>query len=109
MEEKLSSQKCVPCEGGVEPLNQEEAQKILAQVSGNWHLGENKIFADFKFKDFKEAIAFANKVGDIAEGEGHHPDILIGYGRVKVETWTHAIGGLSINDFILASKIDEIK
>lgn len=109
MSKELSSQKCAPCEGGVEPLNREQAEKLLSQVSKNWHLEDKKIYADFKFKNFKEAMSFANRVGDIAEAEGHHPDILVGYGRVRVETWTHAIGGLSINDFILASKIDELK
>lgn len=108
MEEKLSSQKCVPCEGGVEPLNKDQAEKLLAQISKNWHFEEKKISADFKFRNFKEAMSFVNKVAEIAEAEGHHPDILVGYGRVKIETWTHAIGGLSINDFILASKIDII-
>ena len=108
MNEKLANKKCVPCEGGTLPLTEEETNKLLAQISANWHLIGNKIFAEFKFKNFKEAMAFVNKVAAIAESEGHHPDIHINYSKVKFELWTHAIGGLSINDYILASKIDQI-
>lgn len=132
MNEKLANKKCVPCEGGTSPLTEEEAKKLLAQVSANWHLEENspphqtrnvkpfadekisrsgvgeRISAEFKFKNFKEAMVFVNKVADIAESEGHHPDIHINYSKVKLELWTHAISGLSINDFILASKVDSL-
>ncbi len=132
MTEKLANKKCVPCEGGTPPLTEEEAKKLLTQVSASWHLNENSpphqtrnvksfagekiphsgvgesISADFKFKNFKEAMAFVNKVAAIAESEGHHPNIYIDYSKVRLELWTHAIGSLSINDFILASKIDAI-
>lgn len=104
----LRTKKCVPCEGGVAPFNEEQAKEMLAQLGKNWNLVGKKISADFKFKDFKEAMVFINKVGDLAEAEGHHPDIYVSYNKVRLELWTHAIGGLSENDFILASKIDEI-
>lgn len=104
----LSKQKCVPCEGGTPPLTKEESEKLLAQVSDQWKLNEKSISADFKFKNFKESMAFINKVADIAESEGHHPDIYIYYAKVRLELSTHAIGGLSINDFIMASKIDTL-
>lgn len=104
----LSNQKCVPCEGGTPPLTKAEAEKLLAQVSSQWQIGYNKISADFKFKNFKESMIFVNKVAEIAESEGHHPDIHINYSKVKIELWTHAVGGLSINDFVMASKIDAL-
>ncbi len=108
MNEKLANKKCVPCKGGTLPLSKEEAKKLLAQVSTSWHLNEKSIGAEFKFKNFKEAMDFINKVAAIAESEGHHPDIHISYSRVKLKSWTHAIGGLSINDFILISKINSL-
>ena len=105
----LSEQKCVPCEGGVEPLTQEDAEKLSAQVR-DWILAEDtkQISKDLRFKNFAEALSFVNKVGEIAEQEGHHPDIAFGWGKVHITLATHAIGGLSINDFVLASKIDLI-
>lgn len=109
----LVNKKCVPCEGGVLPLSREEIKDYLDEVSppaqaGGWTLDEKaqKISKEFKFKDFIEAIDFVNRVADVAEEEGHHPDIHIYYNKIVLELWTHAIGGLSENDFILASKID---
>ena len=112
----LTKKKCVPCEGGVKPLTPDEyGAFIRAELSG-WEdvddpsasSGQGKrIEKDYKFKNFKEALYFVNKVGEIAESEGHHPDInLYGWNKVKLSLTTHAIGGLSENDFILASKID---
>ncbi len=105
----LTKQKCVPCEGGVEPMKREEFQQYLGQIS-DWEVIEDKKLAKkFKFKDFKEALAFVNKVGALAEEENHHPNIFIyGWNKVKITLTTHAIGGLSLNDFILASKIDKL-
>lgn len=90
-------------------MSQKEAEKYLADVKG-WELvGGKKIERDFKFKDFKEAMLFVNKVADLAEGEGHHPDIIVhGWNNVRFELSTHSIGGLSENDFILAAKINNI-
>ncbi|MEK7193388.1 MAG: 4a-hydroxytetrahydrobiopterin dehydratase [Patescibacteria group bacterium] len=104
----LLSKKCVPCEGGVPALTEAEAVNFLEELSDTWKLEGNKIAADFKFKDFKEAMRFINNVAVLAEKEGHHPDITVNYSKVHLVLWTHAIGGLSDNDFILAAKIDEV-
>lgn len=100
---------CGPCESGVLPIGGEEAQKYLTEVL-SWDLIDDskKIERGFKFKDFKEAMAFVNKVAELAEAEGHHPDITISWSRVTLILWTHAIGGLSENDFIMAAKINAI-
>lgn len=102
----LINKKCVPCEGGMPPLTAEEIEKYLPEVP-DWEVLDNKkIQREFKFKDFKEAMAFVNKVADLAESEGHHPDIhLHNWNKVRLELSTHAIGGLSENDFILAAKV----
>jgi 4a-hydroxytetrahydrobiopterin dehydratase len=108
---ELLSKKCVPCEGGVFPLARQESEPLMSQVPG-WELAEDatSISKTYKFKDFIGAINFVNHVAEIAEGEGHHPDIhLTGYNKVKLVHSTHAIGGLSENDFILAAKIDASK
>ncbi len=106
----LTHQKCVPCEGGTKPLAKEEARPYLEEVK-TWELkdGDKRIERKFKFKDFKEALDFVNKIGQIAEEEGHHPDIEFGWGRVDIELTTHAIKGLSVNDFILAAKINKLQ
>ncbi len=102
----LAKKKCVPCEGGP-PMSDIEAEKMLTQLK-DWKLHAGKLVKEFKFTDFNESIKFVNKIADIAEAEGHHPDITINYDKVKIELITHAVGGLSENDFILAAKIDEI-
>ncbi|MCE9586079.1 4a-hydroxytetrahydrobiopterin dehydratase [Candidatus Uhrbacteria bacterium] len=105
----LHEQKCVPCEGGTLPMTKEEAFKLAAEANGWPIAADNKsISREFVFKDFKESMAFINKVADLAESEGHHPDIHCFWNKVKLELSTHAIGGLSNNDFILASKINRI-
>ncbi len=105
----LHTKKCTPCEGGVEPMKPEEFSNYLSMIN-NWQVVEDKLIEKtFLFKDFVKAIEFINAVAQIAEEEGHHPDILLfGWNKVKIMLTTHAIGGLSINDFILASKIDRI-
>lgn len=105
----LHTKKCAPCEGGVEPMKPEEFSNYLSMIN-NWQVVEDKLIEKtFLFKDFVKAIEFINAVAQIAEEEGHHPDILLfGWNKVKIMLTTHAIGGLSINDFILASKIDRI-
>ena len=105
---ELLKKKCIPCEGlGMKPFTREEAEKYLPDVPG-WELSDDtlKISKEFKFKDFIGAINFVNKVAEVAESEGHHPDIEVHYNKVRLTNWTHAIGGLSENDFILAAKID---
>lgn len=110
MSSNLANKKCIPCEGGESPLKKEGASQYLFQLSSGWKISEeSRLWKDFKFKNFKSAISFVNKVADLAESEEHHPDILIhDYKRVKIKLWTHAIGGLHENDFILAAKIDEL-
>ncbi len=103
----LTKKKCIPCEGGVPPLSESQAQMFLSQVPG-WSLKERWITKEYQFKNFQDALRFVNRVGEVAEEEGHHPDIHIFYSRVRFDLWTHAIGGLSENDFILAAKIEEI-
>ena len=108
----LLEKKCVPCEGGVIPFDISEIHKYQKKVDG-WSLIKNQeeIFfleKEFKFKDFLESQNFVNQVGKISEEEGHHPDIMFGWGYAKIKITTHAIKGLSENDFILAAKIDKI-
>ena len=105
----LSSKHCVPCEGGTKPLSPDDYGAFLRTLSGWNDTDQNKIEKIFKFKNFKEALVFINKVGEIAETEQHHPDInLFSWNKVKLTLTTHAIKGLSENDFILAAKIEEI-
>ena len=108
---ELAKKRCIPCENGVDAYTLEEAQELMSQIDGDWMLVDEAhlLVREFRFKDFKQAMAFANKIGDIAEKENHHPDLSISWGAVSVELSTHAIGGLSENDFILAAKIDELK
>lgn len=105
---QLTQQKCVACEGGMPPLIREEAEILIKQVPG-WELSADAqmISRTYVRADFKDALAFINKIGDIAESEGHHPDIhLTDYKKVHIDLSTHAIGGLSNNDLIIAAKID---
>lgn len=106
----LASQKCLQCEGGVPPLKDEELEKLKNQLdeeAPGWELRDAKhLQKTFKFDDFKTALEFVNKIGVIAEAEGHHPNIELGWGFVKVLIWTHAIDGLSEADFVLAAKIN---
>ena len=105
----LSKKKCVPCEGGEIPLDEESAKEMKKWVNPSWELEAKNLSRGFEFKNFVEAMKFINKVAEIAESEGHHPDInLHSYKKVKIDLSTHAIGGLSGNDFILAAKIDKL-
>lgn len=107
---ELTQSRCKPCEGGVEPFSAEDVLEQLRQLSG-WRVTHEgrRIRKDWKVKNFLVGIEFFNRCAELAEAEGHHPDLHIeGYRNVWVELWTHAIGGLSENDFILAAKIDEL-
>ena len=106
---ELKDKKCAPCEGGVKPLPKAGAQRLMSELSG-WELAKDglSIQKDLVFKNFDKAMDYINMVADLAEFEGHHPDIDIRYNKVKLVLSTHAIGGLSENDFILAAKIDAI-
>lgn len=104
----LIKKTCTPCDSSTPPLTPDEIRQHLAQVP-QWSLVEGappKIARMWKFADFREAMAFVNRIADLAEAENHHPDIAISYNRVTLTLWTHAIKGLSENDFILAAKID---
>ena len=106
----LASEKCVPCHGGVPALHGEELQALERELGEGWRvLGEHHLEREFRFPDFAQALAFTNRVGALAEAEGHHPDIHLGWGHARVEIWTHAINGLTRNDFILAAKINRLK
>lgn len=108
--QQLVAKKCLPCEGGVEPYSREQARIQVERLSG-WILTQNgqRIRKDWTVKNFMAGMAFFHRVAQLAEADGHHPDIhLEGYRRVWIELWTHAIGGLSENDFILAAKIDQL-
>jgi len=104
----LTKKHCIPCEGGMPPLDPERVPNYLKHVPSWTSPDSKKIIKEFKFKDFKEAMTFVNKVAGLAESEGHHPDIYIFYNVVRLELSTHAIGGLSENDFILAAKINKL-
>ena len=108
----LADKKCIPCEGGIPAFDIKEIHKYLKKVDG-WDVKEDEmknyyLSKEFKFQNFLESQNFINKVGEIAENEGHHPDIMFGWGYAKINITTHAIEGLSENDFILAAKIDNI-
>lgn len=105
----LAQRKCAPCEGGTPPLAEAAARKLAAEVP-SWSLAwpQARISREFKFGNFKKAMKFVNQVAGLAEEEGHHPDIHVRYNRVELVLWTHNIGGLSENDFILAAKIDRL-
>lgn len=107
--EDLSQQSCVPCEGGIPGLNREEAETLLKKLTG-WELSldASEIHQTFHFKDFYQTMAFVNTVAWVAHKEDHHPDLVVGYNRCEVHYRTHAIGGLSDNDFICAAKIDAL-
>lgn len=104
----LLTKKCVPCEGGATPLTRAQAAELGKQTP-EWGISDDgkKIFRTIKFKNFKETSFFFNKVAEIAESENHHPDFLVHWGSMTLTLWTHAINGLSENDFIVAAKIDE--
>ena len=103
----LTQKKCIPCEAGTLPLEEEKIDELLKQIP-TWQLKDGHLYKKFKFKNFVETMEFVNKIAEIAENEGHHPDFCVHYNRVEIELFTHAIKGLSENDFIVAAKIDKI-
>lgn len=106
--EELAAKSCVPCKGGVPPLSASERERLLEALGPNgWKVvGGHHLEKEYKFPDFVSALAFVNRIGEVAEAEGHHPDITLGWGRVGVTTWTHKIDGLTESDFVLAAKIE---
>lgn len=105
----LGTKKCVPCRGGVPPLSQEEQAKLLPQLK-DWRIVDgHHLEKTFTLPDFSTSLALVNKIAALAEQEGHHPDIHLSWGKVRLELWTHKINGLTESDFILAAKIDGLK
>jgi 4a-hydroxytetrahydrobiopterin dehydratase len=107
---ELKNKHCVPCEGGFPAMTLPQARDLMEHVPG-WELAEDgkSLSRSYDFKDFKDALAFTNQVGELAEEEGHHPDITLSWGKVGISLSTHSVGGLSENDFILAAKIIELQ
>ena len=103
----LARKKCVPCEGGVDPLTPQQVGPMLKGLQG-WALESGEIAKTYRFKNYFETMAFVNAAAWISHREDHHPDMLVGYNKCKVSYWTHAIGGLSENDFICAAKLDAL-
>jgi 4a-hydroxytetrahydrobiopterin dehydratase len=109
MSEQLADKKCVPCRGGVLPLKGAELEK-LHRLTPDWEVvKEHHIQREFHFPDFKQSLDFVNRVGALAEEQGHHPDITLGWGKAGFTMWTHKIDGLTESDFIMAAKIDRLK
>ena len=105
----LSKKNCVPCRGGVPPLKGTPLTQLHQQLHEDWKvIDEHHLEREYLFKNFQEALDFTNKIGKIAEQEGHHPDVTLSYGKVKIQLWTHKINGLSESDFILAAKYDQV-
>ena len=104
----LAEKHCVPCMGGVPPLKAQALRDVAKQLGGNWDVvDEHHLEKSYSFPDFKEALAFTNRVGEIAEAEGHHPDVYLAWGKVTLKIWTHKIDGLTESDFVLAARADK--
>jgi 4a-hydroxytetrahydrobiopterin dehydratase len=105
----LTNRKCKPCEGGIPALDSDEVAELKKNINDKWHVSQGtRIAREFAFVSYRHTIDFVNKVADLAEDQGHHPVMHVYYGRVEIELWTHAINGLSENDFIMAAKIDDL-
>jgi len=106
----LSKKKCIPCSGKTAPLKGQSAAKLFRQLAPGWRIvDEHHLEKECRFPNFRDALAFTNVVGELAEQEGHHPDIFLSYGKVVIQLWTHKIQGLSESDFIFAAKCDKLK
>ncbi len=105
----LAEKECVPCKGGMPPLKGEGLKKLADQIGEGWRItNDHHLEKEYKFKNFRDALAFTNKVGELAEAQGHHPDVCLAWGKVKLTIWTHKIDGLTESDFILAAKADRL-
>ncbi|MEJ2722064.1 MAG: 4a-hydroxytetrahydrobiopterin dehydratase [bacterium] len=106
---ELAKKQCVPCMGGVPPLEGGEIKRLLDELGNDWIVVEDHhLEKEYRFDDFEQALAFTNRVGKLAEEQGHHPDVHLAWGKVKLLIWTHKIDGLTESDFILAAKADEV-
>jgi 4a-hydroxytetrahydrobiopterin dehydratase len=107
--ESLAERDCKPCKKGTPPLAGEALQKLTAELGHGWKAPDGKrLEKEFAFKDFRQALEFTNRIGAVAEAQEHHPDIALSWGKVGVSLWTHSVGGLSENDFILAAKVENL-
>jgi 4a-hydroxytetrahydrobiopterin dehydratase len=105
----LAEKTCVPCHGGVPALKGDALVALQKQLEGWRVVEEHHLVKTWKFPDFRTALAFVNKVGELAEEQGHHPDIFLAWGKVEITLWTHAVNGLTESDFIMAAKIDRLR
>ena len=106
---ELANRVCVPCKGGIPPLKGKELKALQNQLGNGWNvINEHHLKKEWGFDDFESALNFTNKIGSLAEDQGHHPDIYLAWGKVEIKMWTHKISGLTESDFILAAKIDRI-
>ncbi len=109
MNGELARQDCVPCKGGIPPLAEDRIEELRLQISAEWKVVEgHHLEREIKLKNFRQAMALANRIAEIAESQGHHPDLLVSWGRLKVTFFTHAIDGLHENDFIMAARVDAL-
>jgi 4a-hydroxytetrahydrobiopterin dehydratase len=105
----LAEKQCVPCTGGVPPVKGAELARLARELDGGWQVVEERqLEKEYQFKDFRGALGFTNKIGELAEAQGHHPDIYLAWGKVKLTIWTHKINGLTESDFVLAAKADRL-
>jgi len=108
--DELAKKDCVPCKGGVPPLTAGSIHKLQEQLGGNWDVvDEHHLELEIAFPDFRQALAYTNKVGELAEQQGHHPDIYLAWGKVRLVLWTHKINGLSESDFVFAAKVNALE
>ena len=107
---ELADRECVPCKGGVPPLEGADLDRMREALGGDWEVIDgHHLEKEFRFADFNEALAFTNRVGELAEAQRHHPDIALSWGRVRLAIWTHKIDGLTESDFVFAAKVDRLK
>ncbi len=107
---ELAQKVCVPCSEGASPLRGEALASLLESLGGGWRaVDEHHLEKEYRFRNFRDALAFTNRVGELAEAQGHHPDIALSWGRVRLDIWTHKIDGLTESDFILAARADLVE
>jgi len=105
----LAEKECVPCKGGIPSLKGSDLTRLASQLNPGWQVvNEHHLEREFKFNNFRDALAFTNKVGELAEAQGHHPDVYLAWGKVKITLWTHKIDGLTESDFIMDAKVDQL-